>query len=253
MRIDILTLFPDFFEQFLKTSVIGRAIAKKIVKVNIINIRDYSQDKNKRVDDYPFGGGNGLIMKCQPIVSALNTIKTKDAKVFLLSAQGEVYKQKKAKEFTKIEHLILICGHYEGVDARILDYIDGEISIGDFILTGGEIPAMLIADSIIRLLEGSINKDSLVEESFEDNLLEYPQYSQPRNFDGKKVPDILFSGNHKAIKIWRDKQKIINTLKKRPDLFSYENLSDEMKNIYAQLDDDSIENQAIEDAKKFMK
>lgn len=253
MRIDILTLFPDFFEQFLKTSVIGRAIAKKIVKVNIINIRDYSQDKNKRVDDYPFGGGNGLIMKCQPIVSALNTIKTKDAKVFLLSAQGEVYKQKKAKEFTKIEHLILICGHYEGVDARILDYIDGEISIGDFILTGGEIPAMLIADSIIRLLEGSINKDSLVEESFEDNLLEYPQYSQPRNFDGKKVPDILFSGNHKAIKIWRDKQKIINTLKKRPDLFSYENLSDEMKSIYAQLDDDSIENQAIEDAKKFMK
>ncbi len=253
MRIDILTLFPDFFEQFLKTSVIGRAIAKKIVKVNIINIRDYSQDKNKRVDDYPFGGGNGLIMKCQPIVSALNAIKTKDAKVFLLSAQGEVYKQKKAKEFTKIEHLILICGHYEGVDARILDYIDGEISIGDFILTGGEIPAMLIADSIIRLLEGSINKDSLVEESFEDNLLEYPQYSQPRNFDGKKVPDILFSGNHKAIKIWRDKQKIINTLKKRPDLFSYENLSDEMKNIYAQLDDDSIENQAIEDAKKFIK
>ncbi len=253
MRIDILTLFPDFFEQFLKTSVIGRAIAKEIVKVNIINIRDYSQDKNKRVDDYPFGGGNGLIMKCQPIVSALNAIKTKDAKVFLLSAQGEVYKQKKAKEFTKIEHLILICGHYEGVDARILDYIDGEISIGDFILTGGEIPAMLIADSIIRLLEGSINKDSLVEESFEDNLLEYPQYSQPRNFDGKKVPDILFSGNHKAIKIWRDKQKIINTLKKRPDLFSYENLSDEMKNIYAQLDDDSIENQAIEDAKKFMK
>lgn len=253
MRIDILTLFPDFFEQFLKTSVIGRAIAKEIVKVNIINIRDYSQDKNKRVDDYPFGGGNGLIMKCQPIVSALNTIKTKDAKVFLLSAQGEVYKQKKAKEFTKIEHLILICGHYEGVDARILDYIDGEISIGDFILTGGEIPAMLIADSIIRLLEGSINKDSLVEESFEDNLLEYPQYSQPRNFDGKKVPDILFSGNHKAIKIWRDKQKIINTLKKRPDLFSYENLSDEMKSIYAQLDDDSIENQAIEDAKKFMK
>lgn len=253
MRIDILTLFPDFFEQFLKTSVIGRAIAKKIVKVNIINIRDYSQDKNKRVDDYPFGGGNGLIMKCQPIVSALNTIKTKDAKVFLLSAQGEVYKQKKAKEFTKIEHLILICGHYEGVDARILDYIDGEISIGDFILTGGEIPAMLIADSIIRLLEGSINKDSLVEESFEDNLLEYPQYSQPRNFDGKKVPDILFSGNHKAIKIWRDKQKIINTLKKRPDLFSYENLSDEMKNVYTQLDDDSIENQAIEDAKKFMK
>lgn len=253
MRIDILTLFPDFFEQFLKTSVIGRAIAKEIVKVNIINIRDYSQDKNKRVDDYPFGGGNGLIMKCQPIVSALNAIKTKDAKVFLLSAQGEVYKQKKAKEFTKIEHLILICGHYEGVDARILDYIDGEISIGDFILTGGEIPAMLIADSIIRLLEGSINKDSLVEESFEDNLLEYPQYSQPRNFDGKKVPDILFSGNHKAIKIWRDKQKIINTLKKRPDLFSYENLSDEMKNIYTQLDDDSIENQAIEDAKKFMK
>lgn len=253
MRIDILTLFPDFFEQFLKTSVIGRAIAKEIVKVNIINIRDYSQDKNKRVDDYPFGGGNGLIMKCQPIVSALNAIKTKDAKVFLLSAQGEVYKQKKAKEFTKIEHLILICGHYEGVDARILDYIDGEISIGDFILTGGEIPAMLIADSIIRLLEGSINKDSLVEESFEDNLLEYPQYSQPRNFDGKKVPDILFSGNHKAIKIWRDKQKIINTLKKRPDLFSYENLSDEMKNIYAQLDDDSIENQAIEDAKKFIK
>lgn len=253
MRIDILTLFPDFFEQFLKTSVIGRAIAKEIVKVNIINIRDYSQDKNKRVDDYPFGGGNGLIMKCQPIVSALNTIKTKDAKVFLLSAQGEVYKQKKAKEFAKIEHLILICGHYEGVDARILDYIDGEISIGDFILTGGEIPAMLIADSIIRLLEGSINKDSLVEESFEDNLLEYPQYSQPRNFDGKKVPDILFSGNHKAIKIWRDKQKIINTLKKRPDLFSYENLSDEMKNVYTQLDDDSIENQAIEDAKKFMK
>ena len=253
MRIDILTLFPDFFEQFLKTSVIGRAIAKEIVKVNIINIRDYSQDKNKRVDDYPFGGGNGLIMKCQPIVSALNAIKTKDAKVFLLSAQGEVYKQKKAKEFTKIEHLILICGREGGGDARILDYIDGEISIGDFILTGGEIPAMLIADSIIRLLEGSINKDSLVEESFEDNLLEYPQYSQPRNFDGKKVPDILFSGNHKAIKIWRDKQKIINTLKKRPDLFSYENLSDEMKNVYTQLDDDSIENQAIEDAKKFMK
>lgn len=253
MKIDILTLFPEFFNNFASTSIIKRAIEKKIVEINYVNIRDFSLDKNKRVDDYPLGGGNGMILKCQPVIDALNSIKTPESQVFLLSAQGKVYNQQIAKEMTNIKHLILICGHYEGVDARVLDYIDGEICVGDYILTGGEIPSMIVADSIIRLLEGSIAAGSLEEESFENGLLEYPQYTQPRVYDNKQIPDILFSGNHQAIKIWRKKQSIINTLKKRPDILNVEKFDEETLKIYQNLSDNSIELEAIEKAKKFMK
>ena len=219
MKITILTLFPEMFDGFLGNSIIKRAIAKKVVKVEIKNIRDFTLDKYGRVDTPPIGGGAGLIMKCQPIVDALkSTAKTNSFKI-LLSPKGKQYKQQNAIELSKKEDIVLLCGHYEGVDERVNDYVDEQFSIGDYVLTGGELGAMVIADSVIRLLDGAITETSLDEETFSDDLLEYPQYTEPREFEGKKVPDILYTGTHEAINKYRRKESLRLTKTNRPDLF----------------------------------
>ena len=232
MKITILTLFPEMFDAFKNTSIIKRAIEKNLVEVEIINFRDYSTDKLKRVDDSPFGGGAGMIIKLQPILDCLAKIKTANSKTYLLSATGKVYNQQMAHELVKVDHLILICGHYEGVDARILNYIDGEICIGDYILTGGEIASLAIADSIIRLIDGSISKESIKEESFESSLLEYPQYTTPRCYENYEVPEILFSGNHQEIEKWRFKQAVKKTLENRPELLNEKTFNKKQKKWY---------------------
>ena len=205
MKIKILTLFPEMFDGFLTNSIIKRAIAKEVVEIELINIRDYTTDKYNRVDSYPVGGGAGLIMKCQPIVDCIRKNAGEKAHVAMLSPRGKIYNQAKARSLAKEEELILLCGHYEGIDERVNKYVDEQISIGDYILTGGELGAMIISDSIIRLLDGAIAEESVVEESFENGLLEYPQYTEPYEFEGDKIPDILYSGNHTAINKWRQK------------------------------------------------
>lgn len=207
MKIDILTIFPSMFEGFLNESIIKRAIDKGKVKINLINFRDYTLDPHGKVDDTPFGGGAGMVLMIQPIYDALMSIKTKDSYVILLTPGGNVFNQRRAREFVKYKHLILICGHYEGFDDRIKSLVDEEISIGDFILTGGEIPAMVISDAVIRLIDGVINKDSLISESFDSNLLDYPVYTKPREFKGMKVPEILLSGDHKKIDEYRKSEQ----------------------------------------------
>ena len=253
MKITILTLFKEQFDGFTNTSIIKRAIEKKIVDIEVINYRDYSNDKLKRVDQPPYGGGAGMIIKLQPIVDCLKKIKTNDSHVILLSAKGKLYKQTIAHSLAKYNHIILICGHYEGIDDRILNYVDEEISVGDYILTGGEIPSMIIADSIIRLLDGAIKNDSTVEESFENNLLEYPQYTEPRIFENSEVPNILFSGNHKAIKEYRFKESIKKTLSNRPELINIDSFNKQEKKWFNELQDDTNINKAIDKAKKFTK
>ena len=255
MKITILTLFPEMFDGFLSNSIIKRAIAKNVVEVKIINIRDYTKDKNHRVDSAPIGGGAGLIMKCQPIVDCIDNNKTKESKIFMLSPRGKTYNQQKAKELSKEKDIILLCGHYEGIDERINKYVDESISVGDYILTGGEVASMAIADSVIRLLDGAIAKESIESESFDENLLEYPQYTEPYDFNGDKVPDILYSGNHQAINKWRRKQSLNLTKESRPDLFEKVELSKADKNL---LDEDKEkaakwELAAIEKGKKFIK
>jgi len=218
MKIDVLTLFPEMFDGFLSSSIIKRAIDKKEVDINIINFRDYSPLNNKQVDDTVFGGGAGMLLRCEPIFECIDAIKKEDSYVVILSPEGKTYNQTTAKRFTKIKHLILICGHYEGFDERIKTLADEIISVGDFILTGGEIPSMLIVDSIVRLLPNVINNESLVSESFEDNMLDYPMYTKPREYRGMKVPEVLLNGNHKEIKEFREKERIKKTKENRPDL-----------------------------------
>ena len=218
MKIEILTLFPSMFEGFINESIIKRAIESKKVEINIINIRDYSKDPHKKVDDYGFGGGKGMILKIEPIYDALESIKTQNSKVILMTPQGIKYNQTKAYELSKEKHLIIICGHYEGFDERIRSLVDMEISIGDYVLTGGEIPAMAISDSIIRLIDGVIEKESHMNDSFNNNLLDYPVYTHPVDFKGMKVPDVLLSGHHANIEKWRKEEQIKRTEKRRPDL-----------------------------------
>ena len=218
MQIDILTLFPSMVEGFLTESIIKRAISANLVKINVVNFRDYSPLNNKQVDDTPYGGGAGMLIRCEPIFECLDHLKTKDSHVILLSPEGPTYKQKKAQELTKHKHLILICGHYEGFDERIKTIVDEIISVGDFVLTGGEIPACAIVDSVVRLLPGVINSDSLESESFTNNLLDYPQYTKPSEYRGLKVPDILISGNHQKIAEYRHNEQLAKTKKLRPDL-----------------------------------
>lgn len=207
MKIDILTLFPNMFDGFLSESIIKRAIDKKLVEINVINFRDYTKDPHNKVDDTPFGGGAGMVLMIQPIYDALMDIKTDDSYVVLLSPSGKTFDQKKAKSFSKIKHLILICGHYEGFDDRIKNIIDEQVSIGDFVLTGGELPAMMISDAVTRLIPGVISSDSLVDESFNTELLDYPVYTKPRNFKGMEVPDVLLNGDHKKINEYRLKER----------------------------------------------
>ena len=225
MKIDILTLFPDMFNGFKEESIIKRAIDDKKVKINTINFRDFAKNKHKKVDDTPFGGGAGMVLMCQPIFDAVESVKNKNSKVILLSPQGVPYTQEKAYELSKEKHLILICGHYEGFDERIRTICDEEISIGDYVLTGGEIPAMVIADSVTRLLPGVIEEESHVLDSFNDNLLDYPTYTKPRNYKGLQVPDVLLSGDHARIEKWRKDKRLEVTKEKRPDLLEKESVS----------------------------
>lgn len=218
MVIDILTLFPNMYDNFLTESIIKRAIDNGKVKVNIHNIRDYTVYKNKQVDDYPFGGGGGMVLMCDPIFRAIDALKDDDAFVIMMTPTGVVYKEKIAYDLSQKKHLILLCGHYEGFDERIKTIVDMEISIGDFILTGGEIPSMVVMDSIIRLIPGVINISSLTSESFNDNLLDYPNYTKPAIYRGMKVPDVLLSGHHENIKKYRHEKQIELTKKNRGDL-----------------------------------
>ncbi|HBA37148.1 MAG TPA: tRNA (guanosine(37)-N1)-methyltransferase TrmD [Firmicutes bacterium] len=219
MKIDILSLFPGMFEGFLNESIIKRAIDKGIIEINVINFRDYSKMNNHQVDDTIYGGGPGMLLRCEPIFDCIDDIKTPESKIAILTPEGKVFNQKTAKEFKNIKHLIMICGHYEGFDERIKTLADFEISIGDFVLTGGEIPAMAIIDATARLLPGVINDESLDSEAFEDGLLDYPSYTKPAEYRGMKVPDVLLSGNHQNIDEWRKAERIKRTKEKRPDLF----------------------------------
>ena len=218
MKIDILTLFPNMFDGFLNESIIKRAIEKEVVKINVVNFREYSKLNNNQVDDTPYGGGAGMVLMCDPIVSAIEDLKDDDTTVILMTPQGIPYKQETARELKLKKHIILVCGHYEGFDERIRNFVDMEISIGDYVLTGGELPAMVICDSVIRLLDGVIREGSHVEDSFTDNLLDYPTYTKPYDFRGMKVPDVLLSGNHKKIDEYRREESLKRTTERRPDL-----------------------------------
>ena len=220
MKIDILTIFPEMFEGFLNTSIIKRAIDDKKVEINLINFRDFSKDPHHKVDDTPYGGGRGMVLAIEPIYDALMSVKDADSKVILLTPDGEVYNEKKAYQFKDFKHLIMVCGHYEGFDDRIRNIVDYEISIGDYVLTGGEIPAMAVCDSIIRLIPGVIEEESHINDSFNPNtnLLDYPTYTKPREFMGMKVPDVLLNGNHKEINEYRLNEQIKKTKRVRPDL-----------------------------------
>ncbi len=218
MKFDCLTLFPEMFDS-LNTSVIGKAKEKNLIEINLINIRDFSKDKHKKVDDTPYGGGAGMVMKPDVVYDAYKSLKDKDAKVIYMSPQGKKLDQKKVEELSKEQHLIILCGHYEGIDQRVIDTIvDEEISIGDYVLTGGELPAMVLIDAVSRYIDGVLSKESIEEESFSNGFLEYPQYTRPEIFEGKKVPEILLSGNHKEIAKWRKEQAKIVTKTKRPEL-----------------------------------
>ncbi len=218
MKITVLTLFPEFFDSFQTTSIIKRALDNHLVTFETVNYRNYTLDKHHKVDDTPCGGGQGMVLMCQPIVDCLRAVKSEDSLVVMLTPQGTTFRQKIAREFSQKEHLILLCGHYEGFDERIRDYIDMEISIGDFVLTGGEGAAMIIADAVIRLLDGVIQEESHQDDSFANGLLEYPQYTRPIVYEGKAVPDVLLSGHHANIRRWRLKESLRRTMQKRPDL-----------------------------------
>lgn len=235
MKFDVLTLFPEMFET-MKESIIGRAMSKNLIQINTINIRDFSKDKHKKVDDTVYGGGAGMLIKPDVVYDAYNSVKTENSKVIYLSPQGRVLNQQKVLELAKEEHLILLCGHYEGIDQRVIDKIvDEEISIGDYVLTGGELPAMVLIDSVSRYVEGVLANESTTEESFSRGLLEYPQYTRPEVFEAEKVPEVLLSGHHKNIEKWRRQESLKITLKKRPDLLENIELSEEERQFLEDL------------------
>ncbi len=227
MKIDILSLFPEMFDGFLKTSIIKRAIDSQLVDVQIHDFREFANNKHKKVDDYPYGGGQGMVLMCQPILDCLKSITTPDSLVILMSPQGQVFQQKLSYRLSLEKHLIFICGHYEGFDERIRDYVDMEISIGDYVLTGGELASMVCCDAIIRLIDGAIRESSHEDDSFSQGLLEYPQYTRPYEYDGNCVPDVLMSGHHEKIRQWRLEQSLKKTYEKRPDLFKNRSFTEE--------------------------
>lgn len=219
MKIDILTLFPNMFDGVFQESILKRAIEEGKVEINLINFRDYTLDSHKKVDDTPYGGGAGMVLTCQPIFDCVKSIRKEDSKVILMTPDGIPYKQKMAYDLSHEKHLIIICGHYEGFDERIRSICDLEISIGDYVLTGGEVPAMVLVDSITRLLPGVIKEDSHLEDSFNDNyLLDYPTYTKPRVYEGMEVPEVLLSGDHKKINEYRYNESLKRTEERRPDL-----------------------------------
>jgi len=256
MRITILTLFPEMFAGFLGASIIKRAIAKGVVSIDCVQIRDFTTDKYGRTDSPPVGGGAGLIERCQPIVAALKSVRSPASHVVLFSPRGTTYTQQKAREYASREHLILIAGHYEGIDERVNSYVDELLSVGDYVLTGGELPAMTVADSVTRLLDGAISPESLQDESFDSPLLEYPQYAEPYDFEGQKIPDILYSGNHEAIAKWRRKEALRLTKALRPDLFERFSPDEKDLRLLKELeagDTPSWEKEAIDKGHKFIK
>ena len=218
MKIDILSLFPEMFEGFLETSIIKRARDNGYVEINIHNFRDYSLDKHNKVDDYPYGGGAGMVLMCEPIFRCLDEIKTDESFVIMMSPAGKVFKQEVAVDLSKKKHIIILCGHYEGFDERIKSIVDMELSIGDYVLTGGEVPAMVVSDAITRLIPGVITSTSLDSESFNDWLLDYPNYTRPEEFRGMRVPEVLLSGHHKNIEEYRMNERIKRTKEVRKDL-----------------------------------
>ena len=223
MRFHILTLFPDMVEQGLNTSIIGRAVEKGILSIEAVNIRDYTLDRHKKVDDYPYGGGGGMVLMCDPIFRAIDTLKKEDTLVIMMTPSGKIFKEKIAYDLSKHHHIIILCGHYEGFDERIKAVVDLELSIGDYVLTGGELPSMVVMDSVIRLVDGVISKESLVSESFDDNLLDYPNYTKPLEYRGMKVPEVLLSGHHKNIEEFRHSERLRLTKENRPDLLGGNN------------------------------
>lgn len=218
MRISVITLFPDMFNGFIETSIIKKAILKGLIDFEVVDMRQFTQDKHNRVDDYPYGGGAGLVLMCQPVVDAIQATRTEDSIVAMMTPQGKTFNQALAYEMASLNHLILVCGHYEGFDERIRSYVDLELSLGDFVLTGGETAAMVMSDAIIRLVDGVITKESHEDDSFSDGLLEYPHYTRPHNYHGMEVPEVLTSGHHENIRKWRLKESIRRTYLKRPDL-----------------------------------
>jgi len=225
MKIDVLTLFPEMFNGFFDNSIIKRGLAKGNIEVMFHNFRDYSTNKHHRVDDTVYGGGAGLLLAVEPIYNCLKAIKTEESYTILLSPQGRLLKQNTAYELIKQKHLIIICGHYEGFDERIKNFIDLEISIGDYVLTGGEVPAMVLLDTVIRLAPGTIKEDSHLKDSFSEYLLEHPQYTKPYDFMGMTVPDVLVNGNHKEIAKWQYRERLKRTFQNRPDLLNLDDLS----------------------------
>ena len=229
MKFDVLTLFPEMFES-LNQSIIGKGKEKGLIDINLVNIRDFSKNKHKQVDDTPYGGGAGMVMKADVVYDAYKSLNITKAKVIYMSPQGKVLNQSKVQALAEEEHIILLCGHYEGIDQRVLDEIvDEEISIGDYVLTGGEIPAMVLIDSVSRYVDGVIKKESTKEESFSNGLLEYPQYTRPETFLNCKVPEVLLSGNHQNIEKWRRQKSLENTYKKRPELLKNKNRPSAMR------------------------
>lgn len=218
MKIDILSIFPEMFDGFLETSIIKRARDNGYVDIKVHNFRDYSLDKHGRVDDYPYGGGAGMVLMCEPIFRCIDDIKTDDSFIIMMSPSGKTFKQEMAVDLSKKKHLIILCGHYEGFDERIKSIVDMELSIGDYVLTGGEVPAMVVSDSITRLIPGVISEESLESESFNDGLLDYPNYTRPEEFRGMRVPEVLLSGHHKNIQKYRDEERIKRTREVRNDL-----------------------------------
>ncbi|MGI5912091.1 MAG: tRNA (guanosine(37)-N1)-methyltransferase TrmD [Syntrophomonadaceae bacterium] len=235
MRIDILTLFPQMFFSPFNESITKRARENGLLEINIINIRNFAQGKHRQADDYPYGGGAGMVLKADVIVPAIEHCKSHESWVIYLSPQGQQLKQKKVKELGQKDHLILLCGHYEGIDHRVMQMVDEEISIGDYILTGGELPAMVLVDAISRMIPGVLALESAWEESFTQDLLEYPQYTRPRIFREKEVPEVLLSGHHEKIRCWRKKQSLLMTLLKRPELLINREYDDQEKELLQEI------------------
>ncbi|RKZ20303.1 tRNA (guanosine(37)-N1)-methyltransferase TrmD [bacterium] len=236
MKIHILTLFPSFFEGPFSCGIVGRAREKGLVEIRTVNIRDFTSDPYRSVDDYPFGGGSGMVMKVEPIWRAVESVRDGKELVILLTPQGRTFTQKLARELSQREHLVIICGRYKGVDERVTSFVDLELSIGDYVLSGGEPAAVVLVDAVVRLLPGAVgDKDSVDTDSFERNLLEAPLYTRPREFMGMKVPEILLSGNHEEIRKWRMKESLKRTLERRPDLLEHAELTEEEKKILEKL------------------
>ena len=236
MKISILTLFPEIIEGFFKSSIMAKAVEKRLVEYNVVNIRDFAMDKHNTCDEYPYGGGAGMVLKPEPLDLALKSVKANTIRTIFPSPSGKLFKQPLAKELAKEKELVFICGRYEGIDQRIINnYVDDEISIGDYIISSGEISSLVIIDSIYRLLDGVINSESLNEESFENGLLEYPHYTRPENYQGSVVPDILLSGHHEKIRLWRLRKSLEKTLNVRPELLENIELSNEAIKIVEEI------------------